>query len=70
MYTLNILLLTFVAFVAFARARLGGWSSVDTNAAEVVAAVTAALHKRFPDADLSQLAPKDFKVIDVKKQVQ
>jgi hypothetical protein len=69
MYTQKLLLLFLVAFVACASARLGGWSSVDPNAAEVVAAVTTALHKRFPDADLSQLAQKNFKIIDVKQQV-
>lgn len=55
--------------MAVAAARLGGWSTADPTAAELVQAISFALHTRFPNLNLVELGASAYKVIDAKKQV-
>lgn len=69
---LSVMLFRFFLFsllMAVAAARLGGWSTADPTAAELVQAISFALHTRFPNLNLVELGASAYKVIDAKKQV-
>ena len=52
-----------------AFAKLGGWSTADPKALEVIQAAEFAIHNKYPDLTFRDLPSMMLKIVEAKKQV-